>query len=153
MKSYKYSKTYIPPYMSKKDKIKQSREIKKSRKLYKKKKYYNRQKIKTFKSKISPHIIKAKKIYNVKSITNNKKLAKSTKCSIKGLKKILEKGRGAYYSSGSRPSQTTQSWARARLASAITGGPASKIDYHILKKYCKKSSKALKNAIIPKKYI
>lgn len=152
-KTSKTSKTYIPSYLSKKDKVKQAKEIKKSIKLYKKKKYYNRKKIKSFKTKISPHIVKAKKLYNVKSITNNNKLAKATKCNITGLKKIIDKGKGAYYSSGSRPSQTAQSWGRARLASAITGGPSSKVDYHILKKYCKKSSIALKRAIIPKKYL
>ena len=42
---------------------------------------------------------------------------------------ILRKGRGAYYSSGSRPNQTAESWARARLASSVTGGKAAKYDY------------------------
>ena len=32
-----------------------------------------------------------------------------TKCSLKGLKQIVKKGQGAYYSSGSRPSQTGHS--------------------------------------------
>ena len=42
---------------------------------------------------------------------------------------ILNKGRGAYYSSGSRPNQTPQrTWARARLYSVIMGGPARKVD-------------------------
>ena len=58
------------------------------------------------------------------------------------LKKILNKGRGAYYSSGSRPNQTPHSWGIARLASAITGGKSSQIDFHILEKYCKSNSKA-----------
>jgi hypothetical protein len=76
----------------------------------------------------------------------SKKLEKKTKCSLKGLKAIVKKGAGAYYSSGSRPSQTSQSWAYARLASALTGGNSSKVDYHILKEHCKSSSKALKLA-------
>jgi len=42
------------------------------------------------------------------------------------LQKIVNKGMGAYYSSGSRPNQTPASWGIARLASAITGGPAGK---------------------------
>ena len=50
---------------------------------------------------------------------------------MKALKHITKKGRGAYYSSGSRPNQTAQSWARARLASALTGGNASAVDYYI----------------------
>jgi len=51
---------------------------------------------------------------------------------------------GAYYSSGSRPNQTAQSWGKARLYSAISGGPASKSDGHILREGCDKTSKALK---------
>ena len=60
-------------------------------------------------------------------------------------KTIVKKGQGAYYSSGSRPNQTAHSWG-ARLASAVTGGKSSQIDYHILEKYCKKNSKALRLA-------
>ena len=73
-------------------------------------------------------------------------LEKKTGCSEEGLEKILSKGRGAYYSSGSRPNQTAESWAVARLASAITGGPSSAYDYHVLEEHCKKDSIALKLA-------
>ena len=59
------------------------------------------------------------------------------------LKKIVKKGQGAYYSSGSRPNQTAQSWGLARLASAITAGKAAAVDYNILEKGCKHNSKAL----------
>ena len=52
-----------------------------------------------------------------------------------GQKKIIEKGMGAYYSSGSRPNQTPMSWGRARLASVIMGGPSRKIDKEIWAKY------------------
>ena len=62
------------------------------------------------------------------------------------LEKIANKGRGAYYSSGSRPNQTAESWAMARLASAITGGNSSIVDYNLLESGCKKNSKALKMA-------
>ena len=55
----------------------------------------------------------------------------------------MNKGRGAYYSSGSRPNQSAESWGLARLASAITGGNASKIDYGILESGCKPNSPAL----------
>ena len=41
---------------------------------------------------------------------------------------ILAKGRAAYASSGSRPNTSPEAWARARLASALTGGPAAKVD-------------------------
>ena len=76
----------------------------------------------------------------------NNFLSKQTGCSLKGLKQIYKKGQGAYYSSGSRPNQTADSWAYARVASSITGGKSSKVDYHILEKTCKKGSKALKLA-------
>ena len=145
-------KHYIPSVLTSKDKKKQKKEINKSRKMYKKKKYYTRKKVKSFKSKVSPHIIKAQKMYKVNKITANEKLAKKTKCSKTGLSKIVKKGKGAYFSSGSRPNQTGTSWGKARLASAITGGPSSKVDYHILHKYCKPGSKALRKAIKPKKY-
>ena len=56
------------------------------------------------------------------------------------------KGRGAYYSSGSRPNQTAESWAVPRLASALTGGNASAYDFHILKEHCAPKSKPLQMA-------
>jgi len=55
-----------------------------------------------------------------------------------GQKKIIQKGMGAYYSSGSRPNQTPISWGRARLASVILGGPSRRIDKDIWEKYKKK---------------
>jgi len=57
------------------------------------------------------------------------------------MKEIVRKGKGAYYSSGSRPNQTATSWARARLASALIGGPAAKVDWHIIKDGCKQKGK------------
>ena len=56
------------------------------------------------------------------------------------LRKIVKKGQGAYFSSGSRPNQTGHSWGRARLASAITGGKAEE-GYKILEEGCKKQAK------------
>ena len=44
------------------------------------------------------------------------------------------------------PNQTADSWAYARVASSITGGKSSKVDYHILKDGCSSNSKALKLA-------
>ena len=139
-------KRYVPKQLSKKDKKKQAKELKKSRQAYKKGKYYTRKKMKSFKNKVSPHIIKARKMYKVDKITPNKKLAKACGCKIEGLRKIVKKGQGAYFSSGSRPNQTGHSWGYARMASAITGGKASAVDYNILEKYCTKKSKALKLA-------
>ena len=147
----RYPKKYIPKSITKKDKIKQKKEIEKSKREYKKGKFYTRKKLGSFKTKLSPHVKKAYKIYNLDKIKINKSLSKKTGCSIKSLKKIVNKGKGAYYSSGSRPNQTAESWGIARLSSSITGGKSSAIDYNILKEGCKKNSKALKLANNTKK--
>uniref|UniRef100_A0A6C0H5Z3 DUF5824 domain-containing protein n=1 Tax=viral metagenome TaxID=1070528 RepID=A0A6C0H5Z3_9ZZZZ len=136
----KIPKKYIPSILSDNDKIKQKKNIIKTRKYYKKNIYVNRPFLKSFKSKKSNHIVNAIKQYSVKKIIPNKELSKKTKCSINSLKKIVNKGEGAYYSSGSRPNQTAKSWGLARLASAITHGKASRIDKDILIKGCSKNS-------------
>jgi len=147
----KYPKRYLPKQLSKKDKQKQLSMLNKSRKLYKKHKYFTRKKVSSFHSKPSNHIANAKKIYGVDKITPSKELSQATGCSIDSLKQIVKKGEGAYYSSGSRPNQTPQSWAYARLASAITGGKASLVDYSILEKGCDPRKKALKLANLSRK--
>ena len=137
---------YLPRSLSKKDKKIIKNQLNKSKRLYKKGKYHTRKKVKSFKSKKSNHVENAKRIYKIDSIKPSKELAKKTKCSIKGLGKIVKKGQGAYFSSGSRPNQTAHSWGMARLASSITGGKAAAVDYNILEKGCSKNSKALKLA-------
>jgi hypothetical protein len=134
---------YIPKNISKKDKSLLRKQLKKSRKLYKKNKYHTRAKVKSFKSKKSGHVANAKKMYNVNKISASNKLAKKTKCTKATLDKIVNKGRGAYFSSGSRPNQTPSSWGFARLASAITGGKASAVDFKLLTNGCKKNSRAV----------
>ena len=145
MKSLKVPIRYLPKRLSRKDKKKQSRMLKKSRRDYKKGKYYTRKKIKSYDSKESQHIINAKKIYKVENMSIPE-LAKKTSCKPSALSKIVKKGQGAYFSSGSRPNQTAHSWGMARLASSITGGKAAAVDYNILEKGCSKNSKALKLA-------
>jgi hypothetical protein len=110
--------------------------IVKSRRLYRRGKYYTRKPVKSFKSKPSNHVAHAKDMYHVDTIDATTELAKATGCSKKGLREIIRKGKGAYYSSGSRPNQTPQSWGKARLASSITGGNASRVDYSIIDKEC-----------------
>ena len=134
---------YLPKRLSKKDKITQYKMLVKSRRLYKKGKFYTRKVLSSFRSKKSPHIIKAIKIYNVSKIGVTNELANATGCSKSALSKIINKGEGAYFSSGSRPNQTAQSWGIARLASSITGGKAAAVDFSILEKGCKPESKAL----------
>lgn len=53
----------------------------------------------------------------------------------KGQKKIIDKGKAAYYTSGSRPNQTPYSWGKARLCSVLMDGPSKKIDKDIVEKY------------------
>lgn len=131
-------------HLSPKNTNKQISMIRKSRRLYKKGQYFSRKKL-NYPVKISPHIVRAQKLYDTK-IVPSKELALKTGCSLNALKQIVKKGQGAYYSSGSRPSQTAHSWAYARLASAISGGKASKVDFHILKT-CDKKKNAYRLAI------
>jgi hypothetical protein len=138
------SNNYLPKTMSRKDKEIQRKNILRTRKLYKKGAYINRKSVKSFKSKPSPHIQNAMKLYNIASVKPSRELSRKTKCSLKGLKKIVNKGAGAYYASGSRPNQTPLSWGYARLASSITGNKASIVDNHILRDECKPDSLALK---------
>ena len=133
---------YVPNSLTRKDKKKVLYMLRKSKRLYKKKQYYTRKRVASFKSKKSKHLSNAYRIYNVNTIKPNKELALKTGCSIHALKQIVKKGEGAYYSSGSRPNQTPQSWGLARLASAITAGNSAKVDYDILKKGCNHKKKA-----------
>jgi hypothetical protein len=134
---------YAPKTLKKQDRRKQLTNIRKSRKLYRMGKYISRPHLSSFHSHPSPHIQHAKTLYGVNSIVPSPSLARKTRCSLASLRKIVKKGRGAYYSSGSRPNQTANSWAYARLASAITGGPASQIDHSILEEGCHSTSPAL----------
>ena len=134
---------YLPNRLTSKDRRKQGREIMKSRRLYKKGIYHSRPKIASFTSNKSPHIANAERIYKVDTINATDQLSKATGCSKAALAKIIRKGEGAYYSSGSRPNQSAQSWGIARLASAITSGKAAAVDYSILEKGCKPNAKAL----------
>jgi len=148
MKTHKIlvNKRYVPKMLSKKDTKKQWKMLNKSRKLYKKKIYFTRKNIGSFKNKTSKHILNAQKIYKVNKIDANAELAKATGCSKTALHEIIRKGQGAYFSSGSRPNQTAQSWGKARLASSITGGKAAAVDFSILQNGCKPNSKALRLA-------
>ena len=142
---------YLPWRLSTKDRKRQLRQLKISRNAYKKHIYITRSKVKSYKSKKSQHLLKAQKIYKLKNISVNANLSKKTGCSIKALNKIVNKGRGAYFSSGSRPNQTAESWGLARLASSITGEKAAAVDYSILEQGCSKNSRALKLAKQAKK--
>ena len=117
-------KTYVPSSLSAKDKKKQIDSILKGK---------DRPKVSTFKSKRSGWAIKFENKYGYK-ITETEKINKSL-LKTKGQKEIIDKGQAAYYSSGSRPNQTSNSWAYARLASVIMNGRARKVDKDIWDKY------------------
>lgn len=151
MTNRKINLRYLPKRLSKKDKKSQYGMLMKSRRLYKKGKYFTRKPLRSYKNKTSKHILNAKKLYGVENIGATDELANATGCSKEALGEIIRKGEGAYYSSGSRPNQTGQSWGVARLASSITSGKAAAVDYSILEKGCKKNSKALSLAKLAKR--
>lgn len=137
----KYPKRYIPKSLSKEDKEKQKKQLDKSTTDYKKGKYTKRDKVESFKSKKSPYVEQVKKKLDIKTATTTNiadKLGKTEKRKKeikKGLELIKDKGEGAYFSSGSRPNQTPQSWGIGRYSSVLVGGPSRKIDKKIVDKY------------------
>ncbi len=114
--------------------------------MYKSGKYYTRKQVSSFVSKPSNHVMNARKIYGIQNVYPSKELSNKTGCSLDALNKIVQKGEGAYYSSGSRPNQTAQSWGLARLASSITSGKSAAVDYNILDKGCNHTKKAFQLA-------
>ena len=142
---------YVPKNLTKKDRYAQIKMISKSKKLYKKGVYFTRKPVASFRSKTSSHILAARKMYGIEKIGATGELVKKTGCSKKALQKIIQKGEGAYFSSGSRPNQTAQSWGNARLASALTAGKAGAVDYTILVEGCKPGSKGYNMALKAKK--
>ena len=118
------NKKYLPDTLKGKDRQKQIKS------LFEKK---DRPKV-NVKNKKSSWVVKFDNKYKLKdkSLSN---IAKATKIPLPALKMVYKKGEGAYYSSGSRPNQTKDSWARARMYSYILGGPVRKVDKHITDKY------------------
>jgi len=119
--------------LSRRDRNRQVRNIRTARKNYKKKKYINRPKLKSHKKRESGWTAKFHKRHpNAKTVPE---IAKATGIPSKALNAVKRKGMGAYYSSGSRPNQTAQSWGKARMYSYILGGPARRVDREITKRY------------------
>jgi len=121
----KLPKKYVPDSLSKEDKKKQEKSIKESK---------DRPKV-DYKTKRSVYVVAFEKKYGEK-ITNDSFISKNI-ISKTGIDQILSKGRGAYYSAGSRPNTTAEAWSRARLASVILGRGARKVDKDIWEKYKK----------------
>jgi len=142
MTTIKFPMRYLPKRLTKNDKNRQLAMLMKSKKLYKQHKYYTRNAVSSFKNKKSNHILDARKIYNIQNVTPNKELALKTGCKLSALQQIVKKGEGAYFSSGSRPNQTAQSWGLARLASSITSGKSAAVDFNIIQKGCSHNKRA-----------
>jgi len=142
---------YLPRRLTAKDKQLQKRMLLKSRRLYRQGKYYTRKRIQSYPVKESPHVQKARHLYGVETLVPSKALATASGCSLSAQKAIVAKGEGAYFSSGSRPSQTAHSWGYARLASALTGGKSAAVDYAILEKGCDPKGPAMRLARQAKK--
>ena len=137
-KETKYPKRYTAG-LSKKDKEKQKKQLDKSVSDYKKGKYTGRKKLESFKEKKSNFVKEVKEKLGVPmnfekvadKLTRTKKREKEL---LKGFEEIYDKGKGAYYSSGSRPNQTPFSWCKGRVASVLVGGPSRKKDKKIVEK-------------------
>ena len=132
--------SYIPKSLSEADKKKQKKQLEKSKQDYKKGKYTERKDLKSFKERPSSFVKEVKKKTGLPM--NFDKLAdkltrtdKREKQLLKGFEEIYQKGKGAYYSSGSRPNQTPESWGKSRVASVLVGGKSRNIDKAIVKKY------------------
>ena len=123
MSSYNIPKKYVPDSLSEKDKKKQIKSIKEGKK---------RPKV-DYKSRRSTFVVKFEKKYG-KKITDKKWIHENL-LRYKGQAEILSKGRGAYYSSGSRPNTKPEQWALGRLASVLVGGKARQVDKKIYDKY------------------
>ena len=128
--------------LSPSDKKKQIKAIKESRELYKKGQFKDRPKLKSAKPKRSSNVIKFERMYGTK-ITDKQYIVKNL-ISEKGREQIIQKGKAAYYSSGSRKNVNAFQWSLSRLASVLTFGPSLKVDKDIVLKYGK--GKFLKDA-------
>ena len=135
----KYPKRYTAG-LSKEDKKKQKKQLDKSTSDYKKGKLTERKKLESYKPKKSSYVEEVKDKtglpINVDKLADKfSRTDKRKKELKKGMEEIIDKGKGAYYSSGSRPNQTPDSWGKGRLASVLVGGPSRKIDKKIVDKY------------------
>ena len=118
------NKKYVPDSLSSSDKAKQIKSIKAKT---------DRPILKSAKTKRSSHVVNFENKYGYK-INELTKVYKNI-ISKAGVDKIIDKGMGAYYSSGSRPNVSARQWAYARLASVIMGGGARAVDKDIWLKY------------------
>ena len=118
------NKKYVPDSLSSSDKTRQIKSIKAKT---------DRPILKSAKTKRSSHVVNFENKYGYK-INELTKVYKNI-ISKAGVDKIIDKGMGAYYSSGSRPNVSARQWAYARLASVIMGGGARAVDKKVWDEY------------------
>ena len=144
----KYSKKYVPASLSTRDRQKQIRSIRQHS--------VDPRPHVNYPNRRSRWVLKFQRKYGERDLNwISKHLMKK-----KGIELILNKGRGAYVSSGSRPNQSMHSWAYARLMSVLMGGPARRVDRKIYEKYKRPALSGgqnrikvqLKKGTFPKKY-
>jgi hypothetical protein len=130
-------KKYVPDYLSTEDKIKARKNIIESRENYKKGIFTPRIKLKSAKTRKSNWTTKFKSKYGDLNKEQIIKLLedKGAINADEAIEAILKKGKGAYYSGGSRPLQTAFSWAWARVYSVLLGGHSRDVDIEIVNKY------------------
>jgi len=117
-------KKYVPDSLTEEQKKKQIKSIKQGKR---------RPKL-DVKTRRSKWTLKAEKYFNKPPTLLQ--LSKASNVPQKALKEIIERGKGAYYSSGSRPNTTPTQWGRARLYAVLFGGKkARKADNDIIEKY------------------
>lgn len=128
---------YVPDYLSKEDKIKARKNIIESRENYKKGMFTPRIKLKSAKTRKSNWTTKFKSKYGDLNKDQIVDLLQSKGAinADEAIEAILKKGKGAYYSGGSRPIQSSFSWAWGRVYSVLMGGHSRKVDINIVNKY------------------
>jgi hypothetical protein len=133
-KERKIPRRYVPKSLSEEDKKKQLKSIKSGT-------FEDRPKLKTFKSKKSKQTEAFDKKYGdrlkkMKGGKSKANISKLTAIPVRALNEVYDRGLRAYKESGSRPNQTANSWATARMYSYIMGiGGSRKFDKDITKKY------------------
>eukprot|EP00466_Bigelowiella_natans_P012651 jgi/Bigna1/68560/fgenesh1_pg.6_\ len=115
---------HVPKSLSKKDGEKQTESIFHGR---------NRPKLRSFKSKKSKWTQKADKCFKGDASSSN--VTEVLDVPLKSSREIVNKGKGAHCSGGSRPNQSAESWSRARLCSVLFGGPSRNIDKKMVDKH------------------
>ena len=135
-------KKYAPASLSEADRKKQKQNIKNSKQAYEKGKYIDRPQLKSAEAKESKYTKQIEKKFGEGNTSKEdiaRILSKGNKARKKelmnGFDEIFDKGKGAYYSSGSRPNTSAHQWGYARVFSVLLGGPSRNIDKKIVDKY------------------